>query len=234
MNPYVHFHVHKSHPTVSVLSQINAVHTTPSYLRSISVLSSQLRLGLPRGLLPSGFPTKTRYALLFSLMHATHPVHLLLNFIYLYLVKGGNYEAPLIMQFSPASYHFISLRSKFHTHKKPQQNYNSVYFNFYVFRQKREDKRYWTEWQQILPAFYLCLISSWIKFPFLTAVPKYFNWATFAKNLRISYLHVIIFSLHSCERHQHTRRHVGPLSERHGASSCCGWRRRHPEMKGKR
>jgi hypothetical protein len=40
------------------------VHPTP--LRSILILSSHLRLGLPRGLFPSGFATKILYAYLFS------------------------------------------------------------------------------------------------------------------------------------------------------------------------
>jgi hypothetical protein len=41
-----------------ILGQIAAVHTIPSYLRSILILSSHLRPGLPSGLFPSGFPTK--------------------------------------------------------------------------------------------------------------------------------------------------------------------------------
>jgi hypothetical protein len=48
-------------------SQINPVHTTPSDLRSILILSTHLRLGLPSGLFPSDFPT------IFSPIHATCP-----------------------------------------------------------------------------------------------------------------------------------------------------------------
>jgi hypothetical protein len=64
-NPKVHYRIHKGPPLVPILSQINPVHTTPSYLSKNHLnISSHLRLGLPSGLFPSGFPTKIPYALL--------------------------------------------------------------------------------------------------------------------------------------------------------------------------
>jgi hypothetical protein len=59
-NPKVHYRVHTSPPLDPILSQPNPVRPIDPYsLRSILMLSSYQRLGLPSGLLPSGLPTKT-------------------------------------------------------------------------------------------------------------------------------------------------------------------------------
>jgi hypothetical protein len=52
--------------TNTYLNQINPVHTTPSYLSKIYFNIVHLRLGLPSGLFPSGFPTKILYEFIFS------------------------------------------------------------------------------------------------------------------------------------------------------------------------
>jgi hypothetical protein len=54
---------------VSILSHINLVHTTLSYL-SILILSTNLRLGLPSGFFPSGFLTYILYTFLFASIRA--------------------------------------------------------------------------------------------------------------------------------------------------------------------
>jgi len=54
---------HKSvrHLSLSWASPIQSIYPHPTSRRSIPILSTHLRLGLPSGLLPSGFPTKTLY-----------------------------------------------------------------------------------------------------------------------------------------------------------------------------
>jgi hypothetical protein len=64
---------------VHVLSEINQY--SPFNLvfpRSILILSSHLRLGLPSCLCPSGISSKIVYAFLIFLIHATCPAHLIL------------------------------------------------------------------------------------------------------------------------------------------------------------
>jgi hypothetical protein len=67
VNPKIHYRVHKSPPPVPILSQINPIHTSPSYLpQVILILSTHLRLRLPSGLFPSVVPTNILHALIFS------------------------------------------------------------------------------------------------------------------------------------------------------------------------
>ena len=82
-NPKVHYRTHKRPPPVRILSQLHPVPTTPShFLKIILILSSHLRLGLPNGLFPTGFPTKTLCTPLPSSKRATCPAHLIrLDFI---------------------------------------------------------------------------------------------------------------------------------------------------------
>ena len=76
-NSMVHCSIYKCPPPVSFLSQIKLVHAPPhpTFLRSILKLSSHLRLGLPSGLFPSGFPAKTLYTPHLPIMLNARPSH---------------------------------------------------------------------------------------------------------------------------------------------------------------
>jgi len=65
------------------LSQLDPVHTATSHFLKIHHnIILQSMLGLPSGLFPSGFPTKTLYTPLLSPIRAIRPAHLfLLDFI---------------------------------------------------------------------------------------------------------------------------------------------------------
>ena len=68
--------------SLSWASPIQSIYLHPTSWRSILILSTHLRLGLPSGLLHSGFPTKTLYTPLSSPIRATCPAHLIpLHFI---------------------------------------------------------------------------------------------------------------------------------------------------------
>ena len=70
------------HLSLSWASPIQSIYPHPTSWRSVLILSTHLRLGLPSGLLPSGFPNKTLYTPLFSTIRTTCPTHLiLLDFI---------------------------------------------------------------------------------------------------------------------------------------------------------
>ena len=70
------------HLSLSWASPIQSIYSHPTSWRPILILSTHLRLGLPSGLFPSGFPTNTLYTPLYSSIHATCPAHLiLLDFI---------------------------------------------------------------------------------------------------------------------------------------------------------
>jgi hypothetical protein len=114
-NPKVHYHIHKSPPLVPILSQINPVHTTPSYLSKIYFKI------IPGCLFPSGFCTNNLYAYIFATIHATCPAHLILLDNSAYTWQTGQVMKLLNMLCSPTSCHFISLQSKYtNVHSKFQ------------------------------------------------------------------------------------------------------------------
>ena len=71
------------HLSLSWASPIQSIYPHPTSWRSILILSTHLRLGLPCGLLPSGFPNKTLYTPLSLPIRATCPAHLIQNMVIL-------------------------------------------------------------------------------------------------------------------------------------------------------
>ena len=66
------------HLSLSWASPMQSTCPHPTSWRSILIFSTHLRLGLPSGLFPSGFPTKTLYTALSSPISTTCPTHLIL------------------------------------------------------------------------------------------------------------------------------------------------------------
>ena len=66
--------------------------TAVDSLKSI-LISSHLRLGHPKGLFPSGFPTKTLYAFLDCSIRATCPAHLSRLYLRSLIMLGKKYNA---------------------------------------------------------------------------------------------------------------------------------------------
>jgi hypothetical protein len=66
-NPKVHYRDHKGHPLVLVLAiSIKSVPPYSTSLKSILILSTNLRIDLPSNLFHSGFPTNILYAFFFD------------------------------------------------------------------------------------------------------------------------------------------------------------------------
>ena len=66
------------HLSLSWASSIQSIPSHPTSWRTIFILSSHLRLCIPSGLFPTGFPPKSLYTPLFSPIRATCPAHLIL------------------------------------------------------------------------------------------------------------------------------------------------------------
>jgi hypothetical protein len=130
----------------------------------------------------------------------------------LYLEKSTSYEAPRYVVFSTLlSLHLSSVQifsstpcSSFNIRDQVSHPYRAtgkiivLFILIFKFLDSwREDRRFWTEWQQALPEFNLLLISYWIKFWLGIVVPKYLNCATFFQRDRLD-IHVLMswFCLH--------------------------------------
>jgi len=88
------------HPYLSWASQIQSIYPHPTSWRSI-LISTHLHLGLPSGLFPPGFPTKTLYDPLSSPIRATYPAHLILILSPVqYWVRSTDHLAPIVIFFA--------------------------------------------------------------------------------------------------------------------------------------
>lgn len=69
---------HSQHPTTcpSLESEQSSRRLFNKFLKSVLILSSRLRMGLPSKTFPSDLPTKTRYARLLSVTSVTYFVHI--------------------------------------------------------------------------------------------------------------------------------------------------------------
>jgi hypothetical protein len=82
--PNAHYRIDERPLLVRIVSQTNP--------RSILVLWTHLRLDLPSGLLPSGFPTSNLYAFLVSI-HATYPTNLILLDLIILIILSEEYKS---------------------------------------------------------------------------------------------------------------------------------------------
>ena len=96
-SPKIHYHIYKSPlPPVPILRQFRLVHAPPHITlrgRSILILYSHLRLGLPSGLFPSSFPIKALYVPPFAPIRATCPVHLIRPDFIIGIILGEEYRS---------------------------------------------------------------------------------------------------------------------------------------------
>jgi len=80
------------HWSIPTTRCIQSTSSNPASLRSVLILSYHLRLGLPSGLFPSGFTTKTLYAFLIFPIRATCPSHLTLHNLITLTIFGEVYK----------------------------------------------------------------------------------------------------------------------------------------------
>jgi hypothetical protein len=136
----------------------------PHHIRSSFTVSSYPSLDLPNGFFPSSLPTKTLNELISCACYMPCPYH-----SSYYIWRRLQVTKLLVTQFSPASYYFIPLGSKYllsnvlsntlnpcsspnvrdqvsHPYKTTAKMTVSHNLIFMFLDNRQEDKRFWTEW----------------------------------------------------------------------------------------
>ena len=90
---FITAHTSVCHLSLYWASPIQSIYPHPTSWRSVLMLSTHLRLGLPSGLFPSGFPTNTLYTPLSSPICATCPAHLILLDFITHTILGEEYKS---------------------------------------------------------------------------------------------------------------------------------------------
>ena len=161
------------HLSLSWASPIQYIYPHSTSWRSILILSIHLRLGLPSGLLPSGFSTKTLYTPLSSPIRATYPAHLILLDFITHTILGEEYKSfnsslcnllnspvtssilgpnILLNTMFSNTISFLSFRNVNDQVSHPYKTTGKIIvlyiFIFKYFDSNLEDKRFCTEWER--------------------------------------------------------------------------------------
>jgi len=157
-NLMVHCRIEKYPPPLSIPNHIDPIHNPTSHSLKIHI-TSHLRLGLPCGLFPSGFPTETLCLVLLSPICSTCPTYLiLLDFItptifaeYRSLSSSlcSSHHSPVTVSrlrpnivLNTLFTHSLSIRSSLNVSDQFSHPYKTI---FKFLDSKPKDKRFCTE-----------------------------------------------------------------------------------------